>query len=140
MKSLRHNLPLVFFMVSLIVWPTMLYSQVDAVTSSEAQRVLEQYFSSLKNGDTSGILNLITGPFLKKRESVLKNNAQYGDFLRERYNGANFIITPGAFMRQNKIALRATIVFSDQQKLDLIYTFVVEGASGSLKIYSEEEL
>ena len=140
MKTLRYNLFLLcFFMVGLMVWPTMLHSQETAIAANEAQRVLEQYFSSLKNGDTSEILALMTGPLLKKREGVLKNNAQYGDFLRERYSGVNFIITPGAFMYHNRLSLRASIVFSDQQKLDLIYSFAKEGSGGSLKIYSEEE-
>jgi ABC-type transporter MlaC component len=139
MKKRRYNLAVLFFMVGLMAWPTMLYCQEDAAAIFEASSVLGKYFSSLKNGDTSEILNLITGPLLKKREGVLKNNTQYGAFLRERYNGANFIINPEAYMQNNRLSLRASIVFSNQQKLNLTYTFARDANDGSLKIYSEEQ-
>jgi len=106
----------------------------------EAKRVLEKYFYYLKNGGTLEILNLITGLLLKKQEGLLRNNLQYGNFLQERYKSANFLITSGSLVHNNRLSLRASIVFDEQQKLDIIFTFVEERGSGRLKIYSEEEL
>lgn len=139
MKKLYY-LPFLFFIVGLAVWPATLYSQKEVATSDEAKLVLERYFYCLINGDTSGILDLITGPLLKKRERILRNNTQYGSFLRERYKDTTFLITSGVFTTNNLLSLRASIFFDDQHKTDFIFNFVSEGSNGSLKIYSEEEV
>ena len=139
MKKLFY-ISISLIIVSFVIGPTTLYSQEEIAATDEAKRVLEQYFYSMKNGNTSQILNLITGPLLKKRERLLKYNTQYGNFLRERYKNANLFITSMGFTHNNKLSLKASIVFDDQQKLDLIFTFSEEGSDGNLKIYSKEKI
>ena len=123
-----------------MVRPVVLYAQVGVTSADEAKRVLEQYFDYLKNGKTSEILNLITGPLLEKREALLKNNASYGSFLKNYYKNAYLVITSDVFTRNDLLALRASIYFNAHDKSDFIFSFVYEGSNGSLKIYSEEEV
>ena len=138
MKKLIY-LPLLLLIVGFVMGQTC-YSQDEIAATDEAERVLERYIYHLKNGNTSEILNLITGPLLKKRERLLRDNAtMYGDFLWDRYKSANFLIIPGSFTHNNRLSLRASIIFDDKHKLDLIFSFAAERSNGSLKIYSEEE-
>ena len=60
----------------------------DMIDKTKAEQVLNDYFIYLRAGDTAGILNLLTGPFLKKRERLLRYNPTYGTFLKEKYEYA----------------------------------------------------
>ena len=139
MKKLYY-LAFLFFIASLVVQPAILCAQDGVTSTDEAKTVLEKYFSCLKNGNTSEILNLITGPLLKKREALLRNYAPYGSFLQNHYKDAYLVITSDIFIRKDLLSLRASIYSNAQDKTDFIFNFISEGSNGSLKIYSEEEI
>jgi len=125
---------------NLMIGSTILYSQEEVAATNEAKKVLERYFNCLKNGNTSEILNLITGPLLKKREGLLRNNSEYGGFLRNHYKDAYLVIMPESFSQNGLLSLRASIYFNAQDRTDFIFNFVSDGSNGSFKIYSEEEI
>ena len=136
MKKIFY-LSISLIIASLVMGPTTLYSQKKITDRDEAERILEQYFYGLKNGNTSEILNLITGPLLKKRERLLRYNTQYGTFLKEKYEYAQFSIIGYRFIDNSKITFDVEIVFRDQNSFKR--EFVIVEDMGFLKIYSEEE-
>ena len=110
----------------------------DMIDKTKAEQVLNDYFIYLRNGDTAGILNLLTGPFLKKRERLLRYNPTYVTFLKEKYEYAQFSITGHNFIDSSKITFDVQIVLGDQDNLKR--KFVIVDDTGLLKIYSEEEI
>ena len=139
MYILRY-LPLSLLILGLLIAPAAVNAQEQSALSEDAQHLLDNYFHQLQNGNSSEILNLITGPLLQKRGRLLRSNAQYGAFLRQRYANANFSILPPAFMHNNKLSLRASIDFDGKDKLDLVFSFEKDTNHGTLKIYSETEV
>lgn len=137
MNILRY-LPLTLLILVLLVGPAAVDAQEETVGAAEAQGLLENYFLDLQSGNTTDILNLISGPLLQKREHLLKYNAQYGAFLRRHYENANLTISPPMFMHNNMPSIRATIAFEGQDKLNYIFSFSLDSKDGTLKIYSEE--
>jgi hypothetical protein len=70
----------------------------------------------------------------------LRYNAQYGAYLRQRYENANFSVLTPAFMHNNRLSLKASIDFDGQDKFDFLFSFEENSDDGTLKIYSEEEI
>ncbi len=125
----------------LIVGPQIdrrLYAQETVVSEAQAKGLLNAYFNLLKKGDTSGILNLLTGPLLKRREVLLRDNPQYGEFLRERYKNAKFSVTGQNLNNNKRLALDVLIVIDSQEVVGTRLVFVNEG--GAVKIFSENDL
>jgi len=124
--------------VSLVMGAATLFSQEEIATADEGKRVLEEYFYNMKTGNTSEILDMITGPLLKKRERLLRYNTQYGTFLKQKYEDAQFSIIGHRIIDAKRLALDAQIILNDQ---DILKTrFVLVQNNGLLKIYSEEEI
>lgn len=122
--------------LALVMGPATIHSQ----ESGDARRLLQSYFFALQNGDTSEILNLITGPMLAKRRRLLEDNPQYGEFLRDRYKMANFNVFEPLFLHKELWSLKASIDFDGHDQSNFIYSFSVDNRDGTLKIYSEEEV
>ena len=114
------------------------YSQELIINWDQAESVLYEYFDMLKNGNTSDMLGLLTGPLLKKRERLLRYNPRYVDFLRERYRDAQFVVNSRKPIDNNKLALDASVHFNDRQKLDIRFILVIEDSR--FKISLEKEI
>lgn len=114
------------------------YSQELFINWDQAESVLYDYFDMLKDGNTSDMLGLLTGPLLKKREKLLRYNPQYNDFLRERYRDAQFVVNSRKPIDNNKLALDASVHFNDRQKLDIRFILVIEDSR--FKISLEKEI
>ena len=114
------------------------HSQELFVNWDQAESVLYDYFDMLKNGNTSEMLGLLTGPLLKKRERLLRYNPRYVDFLRERYRDAQFVVNSRKPIDNNKLALDASVHFNDRQKLDIRFILVIEDSR--FKISLEKEI
>lgn len=110
----------------------------DIIDKSKAELVLNDYFSCLRAGNTTRILNLLTGPFLKRRERLLLYNPEYGAFLREKYKYGRFSITGHRFTDNRKLTLEVQIVLNDQVNRRIRFVFVED--MGQLKIYSEKDI
>ena len=132
-----------FFTILIIIVVINPFSVVNCLSQNmidktKAEQVLDDYFIYLKTGDTDGILNLLTGPFLKKRERLLRYNPTYGTFLKEKYEYAQFSIIGQRFIDNSKMTFDVQIVLSGQDILKR--KFVIVEDVGILKIYSEEEM
>lgn len=114
------------------------YSQELIINWDQAESVLYDYFDMLKDGNTSDMLGLLTGPLLKKREKLLRYNPRYVDFLRERYRDAQFVVNSRKPIDNNKLALDASVHFNDRQKLDIRFILVIEDSR--FKISLEKEI
>ena len=109
----------------------------ERIDQKMAQLVLNDYFISLKNGDTAQILSLLTGPVLEKRERLLRYNPTYGSFLKEKYENVQFLIHGYRFISDFEIFFDIQVILNDQSSLEKEFMIVQEG--GVTKIYSEEE-
>jgi hypothetical protein len=113
-------------------------SNENLVNRSQVERLLSDYFDMLKDGYTSGVLDLLTGPMLKCNENLLKNNPGYADLLRERYKNSNFVITNYKRIDSRKLATDVMIRLNTQEEIRVRFTLLEEG--DRLKIYAEEEI
>ena len=113
------------------------YSQELIINWDQAESVLYDYFDMLKDGNTSDMLGLLTGPLLKKRERLLRYNPRYGDFLRERYRDAQFVVNSRKPIDNNKLALDASVHFKDRQKLDIRFILVIENSRFRISLEKE---
>ena len=128
----------IFIIVVINFFSVMNCFSQNIIDKTEAQQVLNDYFIYLSNGDTVKILSLLTGPFLKKRERLLRYNPTYGTFLKEKYEYAQFSIIGQRFIDNSKMTFDVQIVLSGQDILKR--KFVIVEDVGILKIYSEEEM
>jgi hypothetical protein len=117
---------------------TKSYSQATSDCWVQAENVLNEYFTLLRAGDTNGILNIITGPFLKSRERALKQNPAYANFLRERYKDFSYSIDQRKVIGGNKLAFDLVMAFSGQEKAKARIILLLR--DDNFKIYSEEEI
>jgi len=114
-----------------------LYAQEIVVSKSQAEGVLNSYFNLLKTGDTSGILNLLTGPLLKQKEILLRDNPTYGEFLKERYKNAQFFVIGQKLTSKKRLALDVLVVFNGQEELETRLIFINKG--DGVKIFAEKD-
>jgi hypothetical protein len=128
------------FLISLIInlpIEVRLNSQENVISSVQAKIIASSYFNLLTSGNTSAILNLLGGRLLKQREKLLRDNPQYGQFLKDRYKNARFTITGDKLINNNtQLALDVLIVFNNKDQIETRLIFEMEG--GQLKISSEE--
>lgn len=80
------------FLQSLIILFSFYIVANIKAQAGDAEMSVETYFDYLKNGDTEGILNILTDPLLSERRTLLENNTDYPEFLRKTYEGANLEI------------------------------------------------
>ena len=111
---------------------------VEVADVYQAENLLSQYHNMLENGNTSGILSLLTGPMLKSNENLLRNNSKYARFLRERYRNSNFTIVNYKPIDTSYSSLDVLITFNSQEKIWTRFTLALE--EGKLRIYAEEEI
>lgn len=130
------NLLLISLIISLPI-EVRINSQETVISSAQAKSMASNYFNHLKSGNTSGILNLLGGQLLKRRERLLRDNPQYGQFLKDRYKNAQFTFTGEKLINNNKqLALDVLIVFDNQDQIETRLIFEIE--AGQMKISSEE--
>ncbi len=111
---------------------------VEVADVYQAENLLSQYHNMLENGNTSGILSLLTGPMLKSNENLLRNNSKYARFLRERYRNSSFNIINYKPIDATHSLLDVMITLNKQENIMVRFTLVSE--KGRLKIYAEEEV
>lgn len=114
------------------------FATTEVADMYQAESLLNIYHNMLKNGNTSGILGLLTGPMLKSNENLLRNNTIYAGFLRERYRNSSFIITNYKLIDTSHSSLDVVIKLNTQEEIRTRFNIVVE--EGRLKIFSEEEI
>jgi hypothetical protein len=114
------------------------FAATEVADMHQAESLLSEYHKMLENGNTSGILGLLTGPMLKSSENLLRNNPKYAGFLRERYRNSSFTIANYKLIDASHSLLDVVISLNTQEKIRTRFTLALEG--GKLKIYAEEEI
>ena len=133
----------IYFLFALLI-VTMLINTGESSAATEvadmyqAESLLSEYHKMLENGNTYGILGLLTGPMLKSSENLLRNNPKYAGFLRERYRNSSFTIANYKLIDASHSLIDVLITFNTQEKIRTRFTLASEG--GRLKIYAEEEI
>ena len=133
----------IFFLFALLIGAMLTntgesFAATEAADMYQAESLLSEYHKMLENGNTSGILGLLTGPMLKSNENLLRNNPKYAGFLRERYRNSSFTIVNYKLIDASHSLLDVLITLNTQEKIRTRFTLASEG--GRLKIYEEEEI
>jgi hypothetical protein len=133
----------IYFLLALLIGAVLTntgdsFAATEATGMYQAESLLSEYHKMLENGNTSGILGLLTGPMLKSSENLLRNNPKYAGFLRERYRNSSFTVVNNKLIDASHSLIDVLITFNTQEKIRTRLTLVSEG--GRLKIYSEEEI
>ena len=97
---------------------------VEVADVYQAENLLSQYHNMLENGNTSGILSLLTGPMLKSNENLLRNNSKYARFLRERYRNSSFNIINYKPIDATHSLLDVMITLNKQENIMVRFTLV----------------
>ena len=113
-------------------------STMNMADMHQAESLLSEYFNMLENGNTSGVLNLLTGPMLKNNQNLLRNNSTYADFLRERYRNCSFLITKYKLIDTSKSVVDVVIMLDTREEISIRFTLLAE--RDRLKISAEEEI
>jgi len=122
----------------MFAYPDECLSTNEGADMRQVESFISGYLNMLKNGNTSGILGLLTGPMLKKNENLLRNNPRYPDLLRKRYLNSSFVITNHKHIDDNKSSVDVVIRLNTQEETKVRFTLLTE--NGRLKIYAEEEI
>jgi len=122
----------------MFAYPDECLSTNQGADMRQVESFISGYLNMLKNGNTSGILGLLTGPMLKKNENLLRNNPRYPDLLRKRYLNSSFLITNHKHIDDNKSSVDVVIRLNTQEETKVRFTLLTE--NGRLKIYAEEEI
>jgi hypothetical protein len=104
----------------------------------EAENVMSDYFNLLATGSTSGVLELLTGPMLKSKENLLRNNPSYSNFYMTRYKNVHFVYSNYNIIDASKSTIDVLIRQNPEEEISSRFTLAIE--KERLKIYAEEEI
>jgi len=93
-----------------------------------------RYFEALQNGNINTIKDSIMGDLYKKRKILLDQNANYPEFLKNIYQGAEFQITKTTPQGNNAV-VNVNVNFPDRQKDFTL--FLKKDDMGNWKIFKE---
>ena len=105
-----------------------------AANALEPNDTVMGYFQALQQGDINKIKDSITGEMYKKRKVLLEQNANYPEFLRNAYQGAEFQIK-NVTIQDNNAVVTVKVNFPDRQKGFTL--FLNKDAIGNWKIFKE---
>ncbi len=132
----------IVWILAMSIWACGLHTQICSAQAppdvSQAEQLLTEYFQQLEQGNTARVLALLTGPMRTRREVVLRNNPQYADMLRERYQNASFEVTSFEPLYTSMFLAEARVYLGSDENMVLRFTLSLDG--GMLRIYSEEEI
>lgn len=114
---------------------TAVVIQVNAQDLTAPTQVVNEYLSSLANGDTEKLVQLIDGRMKQNNKQLELNPASYSRFLKRNYAGVQMTIEE---ITANDKGVRARVRFDypsqDSSKIELFLT----ESNGSWKITNEE--
>jgi len=89
-----HKILMAILVASLII-SANLYCTTAAQANEDDQitQVLNNLFDALRSGDTGTLKRLFDGEMYTNNKTLLEQNMEYPDFLRNYYQGAIFTIT-----------------------------------------------
>lgn len=111
------------------------YGSLHAETSETVDAVIANYFEALKNGNIDTIRNYIAGNFYKKKKTLLENNKDYPEFLREFYQGAEVQIRNSTQVDDKAVA--EVWVYSPDRSISVTKIRLEKDSSNTWKIVEE---
>jgi hypothetical protein len=114
------------------------HSSEKFVNRAQVESLMSDYLNKLKDGNTSGVLDLLAGPMLKSNENLLQNNPGYTDLLKKRYENSSFVIGKFTRIDSSKSSVDVVIRLNTQEEIKVRFTLLAE--SDRLKICAEEDL
>lgn len=112
-----------------------------ASINTEAEQVMNQYFTALASGDTASLKTLLGGDLLKKR-SLLIDNPTYPAFLTKTYMNASFSILGYTNTGPGTVAVDAVIRFSQNESISKQYVLERSDSADAMpyRIVSERSM
>lgn len=122
-----------------------LINPLNALSDEEhlIRNSLKHFFSVLKSGNVIAIESAIGGDVLEETNVLLRDNKEYGNFLRKYYQGAEFYIEK-IIQAPGGVVVDVNVVFSntDTQQYNFFLTkeHVDKRGTGKWKIVSQDRL
>lgn len=107
--------------VSLLIYsqsdasPGLVFDDVGKLSPSVVRHAFSPMFKALKNGDINTIKQYLSGDELEKNRILLEENANYPEFLRNYYRGADFQIEKVEKKDDADIIIGVRVFFPDGQ-------------------------
>ena len=113
-------------------------STTDVADMYQAESFLSDYLNMLESGSISGIIGLLTGPMLERKESLLRKNPKYTSFLKKRYTNSHCVIMDYKIIDTVTSVVSVVITLNTQEEIGIRFTLKI--AENKFKIYAEEEI
>lgn len=112
---MENKMNRLFLGISILILLTVLnpFKSSGDDEEQEIRNSLQQYFSVLKSGDVNAIESAIGGDLLEEMKVLLRNNKEYGQFLRNYYQEAEFQLAKIVPVSGGVVA-DVSVVFSNQ--------------------------
>ena len=120
-------------LVVMTVW-TAVIPQVSAQDLTAPTQVVREYLSSLVNGDTQKLVQLIDGRMKQSNRQLVLNPETYSQFLRANYAGVQMTIEDIA---PDGAGIRAKVRFDYPSQDTSIIEFLLTERNGLWKITDE---
>jgi predicted ester cyclase len=134
MKKYKSGLLLVLvLLVMLTAWATVI-PRVSAQDLTAPTQVVNEYLSSLVNGDTQKLVQLIDGRMKQNNRQLVLNPETYSQFLKTNYAGVQMTIEDIA---PDGAGIRAKVRFDYPSQDSSIIEFLLTESNGLWKITDE---
>ena len=133
-KKSRSGLLLVPLLVIAAAWAAVI-PRVSALDLTAPTQVVNEYLSSLVNGDTQKLVQLIDGRMKQNNRQLVLSPETYSHFLKTNYAGVQTTIEKIA---PDGAAVRARVRFAYPSQNFSIIEFLLTESNGLWKITDEE--
>ena len=132
-KKSRSGLLLVPLLVITAAWAAVI-PRVSALDLTAPTQVVNEYLSSLVNGDTQKLVQLIDGRMKQNNRQLVLSPETYSNFLKTNYAGVQATIEKIA---PDGAAVRARVRFANPSQDFSIIEFLLTESNGLWKITDE---
>ncbi len=132
-KTITTRTFVLALLIMMTAW-TALITRVSAQDLTAPTQVVNEYLTSLVNGDTQKLVQLIDGPMKQNNRQLVLSPASYSQYLKTNYAGVQAtiegIIPDGA-------GVRARVRFDYPSQDSTVIEFLLTENNGSWKITDE---
>lgn len=132
---------IIWIMLLLVLAPLTVTATAADTVETEAQTILQQYFTALKSGDVLSMKSLLCGELLNKR-MILLNNPTYPQYLKDTFQEATLTIVQSRIISPNEVSTIAKFEFNGAQTLYKKFQLVRQNinTANQFRIQSESAL
>jgi len=131
--GMQTRIVVLSLLVMMAAW-TAVIPQVSAQDLTAPTRVVNEYLSSLVNGDTQKLVQLIDGRMKQSNRQLVLNPETYSQFLKTNYAGVQMTIEDIA---PDGAGIRAKVRFDYPSQDTSIIEFLLTESNGLWKITDE---